>query len=145
MKFLTIIVLCIVLLFSMLGYSQFKTTTIEQIKDWNYIGKTVIVEGYTHRTLRLILTNCAIRIDLYSPIKCEKQCIFLIGNVKWIPPHRGEMNNHIRVKGIVVTIDPKEIYKNMTGFYYYPIFAIDVMSYGLALSEKNYRRERGKE
>ena len=131
MKLFIVFVLCIVLLFSILGYLQSKTATIEEIKGMGlFLGKTVIVEGYTHwKSIGLILATSPIMIDVYAPWKCDEKSIRLIGNVKFTPPHRGEMNNHVRVKGNCVHCYGGDI-------------CLDVIWYGLATSEKEYKKER---
>ena len=130
-------VLCFLAVFMLAGL-EFHTTTIEQVKDFNYLGKTVIVEGYAFRDPILVLVTDPKWIAINCPMP-EDEYVFLTGETKFLP-HRGMGTNHVRVKGIVVTIDPKEIYQDMTGLYYYPVFAIDVMRYELALSEKKYKR-----
>ena len=125
MKVLSVIVLCIVLLFSILGYSQFKTTTIEELKGIkSFFGKTVILEGYVYRnqeyTLPILVTNPKVYAG-NTPMLCN-QYLMLTGNTKFLP-HRGMGTNHVRVKGIC-----HECYGGNV--------CLDVIWYGLALSIK---------
>ena len=137
MKLISIVILCIVFLFSMLGYSQFKTTTIGEIKETtSFPSKTVITEGYAFRDNKefaILVTE----LDVYTtnhPMRCNEY-IRLIGNIDEFVPFNVGCDwllgtNHVRVKGICVHCYGGDI-------------CLYVIWYRLALSDKKYKRNKG--
>ena len=149
MKFFSVIVLCIVILFNVVGYSQFKTTSFAEMASEENWAKTIILEGYAY----LAETTTYLPAELYGykndywlkglvPVLVEHSVGLLIDKMphdryvlldmgKFYPLGRGIFKT--RIKGIVNGRDCD-----------YDIISLDVINYGLAIQEKEYKREGGR-
>lgn len=110
------------ILLMLIGYSQFKVTSIEQIKnDDNYFGSVVTVEGYfVCDSMLMLVTDCAVyTVNTKMP---WDQYILLTGDkTKYM---LAKTCDRVRVKGVVVSV----IIPTGTGFFY-PEIAVEITQY----------------
>ncbi|MCK4805585.1 MAG: hypothetical protein KAS91_00135 [Candidatus Pacebacteria bacterium] len=115
----------------LLGYSQFKTTSFKEIADEKNWAKVIIVEGYVYSAktdFGPILVMDRVSRLTYDEIMNKDSYIMLnFDRVKFIPLEKGIFK--ARIKGIVTLRDCE-----------YDIIGLDVIWYGLALSEKIERK-----
>lgn len=120
----------------LIGYSQFKTTPIEQLKnDVNYFGSVVTVEGYfICNSMLMLVTDCTVYTS--NTAMPWDQYILLTGDkIKYMS---AKTCDKVRVKGVVASV----IIPTGTGFFY-PELAIEVLHYGLAPSAWQYIQNEG--
>ena len=130
-SFIVFVAVCFLICSMLLGYSQFKTTSFKEMADEKNWAKVIIVEGYVYlaRTdFGPILVIDRVSRLTYDEIMDNDSYIMLnFDRVKFIPLGKGIFK--ARIKGIVNLRDCE-----------YDIIGLDVMWYGLALSEKIERK-----
>ena len=125
-------VLYFLVLSMLIGYLQFRTTSIEQIKEFNYLGKTVIVEGdFMRDSVPMLVTDRDITL-INTPMSYN-QYVLLVGNKTKYMPTRTFGSLKLRVKG--------KVFPGYCGCE--DEVVIEVFRYTLAPSAWQYIQDRG--
>ena len=130
-SFIVFVAVCFLICSMLLGYSQFKTTSFKEMADEKNWAKTIIVEGYTYLVTDFVPVMVKDEVNLLVYDKVTQDSYIMLdfeqNNIKYMPLGKGIFK--ARIKGIVNLRDCE-----------YDIIGLDVMWYGLALSEKIERK-----